>query len=247
MNAIILTFFAGLSTLLGSFAIIFVKREKEGYLGIAMGFAAGVMIFISLAELLPESIGRIGHMPAMIAFFLGILAIYLIDVLIPHSYEQENPCSHDAKRCELRRCGILVAIGIAIHNFPEGIAVFFSSLVNLHLGLTIAIAIALHNIPEGIGVAMPIYYATNSKRQAFLYSFLSGMAEPVGAMIAYFFLRSILTDTILYMIVAAVAGIMVFISFDELLPYAFRQKNPHKTISGVFLGMLIVAVSLLLI
>jgi len=248
INALLLTFIAGLSTVIGSFIIFFVKREKDGYLSVAMGFAAGVMIFISLTELLPESIGKIGYLPAIISFFVGSIVIYLIDVLIPHSYEEENACNHNTKTwCGLKRCGVLVAIGIAIHNFPEGIAVFFSSLINVKLGLSIALAIALHNIPEGIAVAMPIYYATNSKRQAFMYSFLSGMAEPVGAIIAFIFLRNFLNETILYITIAAVAGIMVFICFDELLPHAFKQKNNHLTIAGVFLGMAVVAVSLWLI
>jgi ZIP family zinc transporter len=248
LTALILTFIAGLSTVLGSLVIFFVKKEKDGYLSVAMGFAAGVMIFISLTELLPESIGKIGYLPALVAFFAGIIVIYLVDILIPHSYEQENACEPSAKtKLDLRRCGILVAIGIAIHNFPEGIAVFFSALINIKLGLSIALAIALHNIPEGIAVAMPIYYATNSKRKAFMYSFLSGMAEPLGAIIAFIFLRSFLSETILYLIIAAVAGIMVFICFDELLPYAFQQKNNHLTIAGIFLGMAVVAVSILLI
>jgi ZIP family zinc transporter len=248
ITALLLTFIAGLSTVIGSFVIFFVKREKDGYLSVAMGFAAGVMIFISLTELLPESIGKIGYIPAIISFFVGIIVIYLIDIFIPHSYEQENACDPNAKtKCDLKRCGILVAIGIAIHNFPEGIAVFFSSLINIKLGLSIGLAIALHNIPEVIAVAMPIYYATNSKRKAFMYSFFSGMAEPLGAIIAFLFLRSFLNEMMLYIIIAAVAGIMVFICFDELLPHAFKQKNNHLTIAGVFLGMAVVAISLLLI
>ncbi|MFH0876354.1 MAG: ZIP family metal transporter [archaeon] len=170
----------------------------------------------------------------------------MIDIFIPHSYEAENACNPEKEKCELKRCGMLIAIGITIHNFPEGIAVFFSSLVNMHLGLTIAIAIALHNIPEGIAVAMPIYYATNSKKQAFLFSFISGIAEPIGAIFAYLILKEFLSSTLLYTLLAAVAGIMIFISFDELLPQAFKQKNNHLTIAGIFLGMAVVAVSLLL-
>jgi len=249
INALLLTFIAGFSTVFGSLIIFFVKKERDGYLGIAMGFAAGVMIFISLTELLPESIEKIGYLPAIISFFVGIIGIYLIDLLIPHSYKEENhPCDSDSSgKCKLKRCGILIALGIAIHNFPEGIAVFFSSVVDLKLGFTIAAAIALHNIPEGIAVAMPIYYATNSKRKAFLYSLLSGMAEPVGAIIAFLFLRSFLSSFMLSLIIAAVAGIMVFISFDELLPYAFNKKNNNLTIAGVFLGMLVVALGFLIL
>ncbi|MFH0875366.1 MAG: zinc transporter ZupT [archaeon] len=245
LSAIMITFLAGLSTLIGSSIIIFVNNKKDNLMGIAMGFAAGVMLFISLSELLPQSIINVGKVSAIISFFAGILIIYLIDVLIPHAYEEENACNPEKEKCDLKRCGILIAVGIAIHNFPEGIAVFFSSLVNMHLGLTIAMAIALHNIPEGIAVAMPIYYSTGSKKQAFFFSFISGIAEPIGAIFAYILLSKYLSSTLLYTLLAAVAGIMVFICFDELLPNAFKQKNNHLTIAGIFLGMAVVAISLI--
>ncbi|MBU0667041.1 MAG: zinc transporter ZupT [Nanoarchaeota archaeon] len=245
INALILTTLAGLSTVLGSLIIFFIKKRNDCFLSIAMGFAAGVMIFISLTELLNESISNIGYLYAIISFFAGILLIYVIDVFIPHSYEAENACSLNLKdKHGLKRCGLIVALGIAIHNFPEGITVFFSSMVNFKLGIIVALGIALHNIPEGIAIAMPIYYATNSKIKAFWYSFLSGLAEPLGAIIAFLFLRNFLTNTLLNVILAATAGIMVFISFDELLPYAYKQKNNHITIAGIFLGMAMMALSL---
>lgn len=245
INALILTTIAGLATLLGSSVIFFVKKQKPSYLNIAMGFAAGVMIFVSLTELLNESIENIGYLKAILSFFAGIIIIYLIDVFIPHSYEAET-CSNSSikEKHKLKRCGIMVAVGIAIHNFPEGIAVFFSSVLNIKLGIAIALAIALHNIPEGIAVAMPIYYATGSRIQAFWYSFLSGIAEPIGAILAFVFLQSFLTLEFLSIIIGAVAGIMVFISFDELLPFAYKQEDSHVTILGIFLGMGLMALSL---
>ena len=168
----------------------------------------------------------------------------MIDRLIPHCYEDEATCDHRNKKYQLKKCGTLIAIGIAIHNFPEGIAVFFSSLTNIKLGIAIALAIALHNIPEGIAVAMPIYYATKSKRTAFLYSFLSGIAEPVAAVISYFFLYNYINETVLNIILAGVAGIMVFISFDELLPQAYKHEDVHKIILGIILGMAVMALSM---
>lgn len=248
INALLLTVFAGLFTLFGSFIIFFIKKPKDIYMNIAMGFAAGVMIFVSFVELLGRSIETIGYLYAIIAFFSGILIIYLIDVFIPHSYEAENNYKNNLKKKNyLKRCAILIAIGIAIHNFPEGIAVFFSSISNINLGLSVAIAIALHNIPEGIAVAMPIYYATGKKRKAFLYSFLSGVAEPIGALVAFFFLSSFLNETILGIILSGVAGVMVFISFDELLPRAYKQQESHLIILGILIGMFVMALSLLVL
>jgi ZIP family zinc transporter len=247
-NALLLTVLAGLSTVMGSLIIFFMKGRKELHLNIAMGFSAGVMIFISFTELLNESIMGIGYLYAVISFFAGIALIYLIDVFIPHSYEEESPCDPNLrKKCDMKRCGTMVAIGIAIHNFPEGITVFFASLADIRLGIVIAIAIALHNIPEGIAIAMPIYYATKSKMKAFWYSFLSGIAEPIGALLAFAFLFKFINSTVLNIILAATAGIMVFISFDELLPHVYNEKESHLTILGIFVGMGVMALSLFLL
>lgn len=246
--AFLLTIFAGLSTTIGAFVTFFIKkpsaRSNFCYLCLGMGFSAGVMIFISFVELVPESIENIGFLYAMIAFFAGMLVIYFIDTLIPHVYEEEKEADLNKK---LMASGILIAVGIAIHNFPEGIAVFFSSLSSLKFGIPIAIAIALHNIPEGISVAMPIYYATKKKRKAFRYSFLAGVAEPIGALVSIIILYRFINDTVLNLIFAAVAGVMVFISFDELLPYAYKHHNKHTIIFGILAGMLVMAVSLYLL
>jgi len=170
----------------------------------------------------------------------------LIDFLVPHEYIEERIKidTHDRK---LMAAGIFTTLGIAIHNFPEGIAVFMSSLVSIKLGIVLAIAIALHNIPEGIAVAMPIFYATKSKSKAFWYSFLSGFAEPAGAVIALLVLMPFLGPSVLSFCLAFVAGIMVFISFDELLPLSCESKGYHISISGVIIGMLIMALSLVFI
>ncbi len=242
-NALLLTFIAGISTLIGGVVIFFIKEPKEIYLNLAMGFSAGVMIFIAFTELLQESILGIGYGTAIIAFFAGMIVIYLIDLLIPHTYEGETVC----KRNNLKRCGTLIAIGIAIHNFPEGIAVFYSALADMKLGIALALAVALHNIPEGIAVATPIYYATKSKSKAFLYTLLAGLAEPLGAIVSYFFLYRFIDDYMLNIILGAVAGIMVFISFDELLPRAYKEENINTIIAGILAGMAIMALSLYLL
>jgi len=242
--AILLTFLAGISTFIGGFLILLLNKTKFCYLCIAFGFSAGVMIFISFAELLVQGIKVTGFLYAILAFFTGILLIYLIDVFIPHIYEEE---SYEGRKGKLKRVAILLTIGITIHNFPEGMAVFFSSLSSIKLGILMALAIAMHNIPEGIAVSMPIFYATKSKGKALTYSFLSGIAEPIGALLSFIVLYNFLNEFILGLILSAVAGIMIFISFDELLPYVYKHKNQHLSMLGLFLGMFVISISIYLL
>lgn len=261
--ALALTLFAGLATGLGSLIAFFSKRTNTKFLSFALGFSAGVMIYIALIEIfvkakdsLTVSMGETkGYLFTIIGFFGGMLLIALIDRLIPKG---ENP--HDVKKVEdlqqditmveftkLKKMGVFTALAIAIHNFPEGIATFMSAIEDPQLGFAIAIAVAIHNIPEGIAVAVPIYYATGDRKKAFKLSFLSGLAEPFGAIVAYLLLMPFLTDTMFGVIFAGVAGIMVFISLDELLPAAREYDEAHSSIYGVVLGMLVMAVSLLLL
>ena len=179
-----------------------------------------------------------------------MLLIALIDKLIP---SEENP--HEVKLVEeehkpptkkLMRMGVFTALAIAIHNFPEGLATFVSALQDPGIAIPIVVAIAIHNIPEGIAVSVPIYQATGSKIKAFKYSFLSGLAEPAGALIGWLVLMPFMNDTIFGIIFAGVAGIMVFISFDELLPAAREYGEHHLSLYGLISGMIVMAVSLLL-
>jgi ZIP family zinc transporter len=241
---LLFAFLAGISTLIGGALVFLLKKTKFCYLCISFGFSAGVMIFISFAELLNQGIKEIGFLYSTAAFFGGILIIYLIDVLIPHIYEEE---SYENKKGKLKKTAILLMLGITIHNFPEGIAVFFSSISNARLGILVALAIAMHNIPEGIAVSMPIFYASRSKKKALTYSFLSGIAEPIGAVLSFIVLYNFLNQFFLGLILSAVAGIMVFISFDELLPYVYKHKNQHLSILGLFLGMFIISISIYLL
>lgn len=243
---LLLSFLAGIFTVAGSFITFFVKDFKKSYLQFFLGLSGGVMIYVSFVELLPSSIRDIGPLNANIAFFAGIITVMLIDFFIPHEYiaERIKVDHHDKK---LMTAGIFMALGIGIHNFPEGMAVFMSALVNLKVGVMLAIAIALHNIPEGIAVAMPIFFATKSKKKAFWYSFLSGFAEPAGAVITVLVLMPFLNPSILSFMLAFVAGIMVFISFDELLPLSCQSDGYHISIFGVITGMAVMALSLILI
>jgi ZIP family zinc transporter len=242
---LLLTVIAGLSTGIGSLISLFIKEFKKSYLRFSLGLSAGVMIYVSFAELLPGAIEGLGFLYANFAFFGGILFIMAIDFCIPHSYIEEHAkcCKGDHK---LMSAGRFTAIGIAIHNFPEGMAVFISSMSDISLGLPLAFAIAVHNIPEGIAVAMPVYYATKSRKKAFWYSMLSGVAEPVGALVAALFLMPFITPSILAGCLAFVAGIMVFISFDELLPLTFKDEKGHTPIIGIIFGMALMAFSLYL-
>ncbi len=242
----LLTLIAGLSTVLGS--ILFLNKFlcKRKYLGFFLGLSAGVMIYLSFTELLPSAIEQLGFLNANIFFFMGIIGIGFIDFILPHHYLEERICKRqkivDPK---LLSTGLIVTFGLIIHNMPEGMAVFLSSFSDLKLGVLLAFAIAVHNIPEGIAVSAPIFYATNSKAKAIKYSFISGIAEPIGAIIAYFALRQYLNQDILAYIFALVAGIMVYISFDELLPASFRDNQGNNAILGIVSGMIIVAISLL--
>lgn len=257
------TLFAGLATGIGSVLAFFTKTTNTKFLSISLGFSAGVMIYVSMVEIffkakesLITDLGeKAGSWITVISFFGGIFIIALIDKLIP-SYE--NP--HEIKKVEamdknaqiayknekLKKMGVFTALAIAIHNFPEGLATFTAALSDPTLGIAIAVAIAIHNIPEGIAVSVPIYYATGNKRKAFWHSFASGLAEPLGAIIGYLILMPFLSPTVFGILFASVAGIMVFISIDELLPAAREYGEHHLSIYGLILGMIVMAVSLLL-
>jgi len=250
--ALMLTVIAGLSTGIGSAIAYFIKRPRIAYLVFSLGLSAGVMLYISFMELLPDAFEAIGEWRGLVAFFIGIAFISLIDMLIPkpenpHEFQGLDEPMAARKDDYLMRTGVLTALAIGIHNFPEGIAIFASALSDLRLGVFIAIAIAIHNIPEGIAVSVPIFYATQNKGQAFVYSFLSGLSEPVGAMVGYLILLPFLTPAVLAAVLAFVAGIMIYISLDELLPVAHRYGHGHLVMVGIVCGMLIMAVSLLVL
>jgi len=263
MLAFLLTLFAGLSTGVGSLIAFFAKKTNKKFLSISLGFSAGVMIYVSLIEIFRKAqtslIGELGEQwgawATVLAFFGGIFLIAFIDRMIP---EEENPhetkgvladhteTEEQEKSKHLMRMGVFTALAIAIHNFPEGLATFVSAMQDPSIAIPIVVAIAIHNIPEGIAVSVPIYQATGSRKKAFLYSFASGIVEPVGAIIGWLLLMPIMNDVIYGIIFAAVAGIMVFISVDELLPAAREYGEHHLSVYGLVAGMAVMAVSLLL-
>lgn len=273
MFAFVLTLFAGLSTGVGSLIAFFAKKTNKKFLSISLGFSAGVMIYVSMIEIFTKAqdalvadLGeKAGAVWTVVAFFGGMFLIALIDKVIPSA---ENP--HEARSviadcegcgdCEvcvkeekkrrekeqLMRTGVFTALAVAIHNFPEGMATFVSAFQDPSIAVPIVAAIAIHNIPEGIAVSVPIYQATGSKKRAFAYSFLSGFAEPIGALLGWLVLIPIMSDMVYGIIFAGVAGIMVFISVDELLPAAREYGEHHLSIYGMIGGMIVMAVSLLL-
>ena len=255
-----LTLFAGLSTGIGSALAFFTKRTNTKFLSVALGFSAGVMIYVSFVEIIPkanislvESLGNsTGWWLTIASFFGGIFLIAIIDRFIPsienpHELRDiEEMQKKPKKDQELMRMGMFTALAIAIHNFPEGLATFTAALTDPSLGVAIAVAIAIHNIPEGIAVSVPVYFATGNKKKAFWLSFLSGLAEPVGALIGYLILLPFMGDLVFGILFAGVAGIMVFISLDELLPAAQKYGEHHLSIYGLIAGMMVMAVSLVL-
>ncbi|HOX42070.1 MAG TPA: zinc transporter ZupT [Myxococcota bacterium] len=259
-----LTLLAGLSTGIGSAMAFFAKRTSTRFLSASLGFSAGVMIYVSFVEILSKAQASLASVygpsgaawAAAGGFFGGILLIAIIDRLIP-SYE--NP--HEVRKIEsmtceggaarpapekLMRMGVLTALAIGIHNFPEGLATFTAALADPAMGISIAIAIAIHNIPEGIAVSIPVFYATGSRKRAFWMSFLSGLSEPVGALVGFLLLQAFFTPAMFGYLFAGVGGIMVFISLDELFPTAREYGQGHLAIYGLVAGMGTMALSLLL-
>jgi ZIP family zinc transporter len=259
-----LTLFAGLSTGIGSALAFFTRKTNTRFLCGCLGFSAGVMIYVSFVEIMvksQEALGAVygettGAWLAALSFFAGMAVTAGIDRLVP-SYENphEFPSVEEIDNLGYRppagdpslyRMGMFAALAIAIHNFPEGLATFTAALKDPALGLPVAVAIAIHNIPEGIAVSVPIFYATGNRKKAFGWSFLSGLAEPVGAFVGWVFLRTFFDDSVFGILFGLVAGIMVFISLDELLPAAERYGEHHTAIYCLVAGMLVMSLSLLL-
>ena len=257
-----LTLLAGLSTGVGSTLAFYTKQTNTRFLSAALGFSAGVMIYVSMVEILVKARQSLeavygypkGYGYTTLAFFIGIFVMGFIDKMIPSGENphemrdvtemeeiRENGCSKQ----ELLRMGFFSALAIAIHNFPEGLATFIAAIQDPALGISIAIAVAIHNIPEGVAVSVPIYFSTGSRKKAFKLSFLSGLAEPLGAILGYFLFMQFFNESMFGFTFAGVAGIMVYIALDELLPTAEKYGEHHIAIYGLIAGMMVMAVSLL--
>lgn len=238
---LLLSLLAGLATTIGSLVALLTKRPSYRILAMMVGFSVGVMIYISFVELLRNSIPQIGFMSAVSAFFLGVVTILLIDVIIPHEYIAEHlPVSEEKHFKPLTRAGVLIALGIIIHNLAKGAAVLSGSLHSAGVGIILALAVAIHNIPQGILVSFSIFHATKSRGKAFLVSFLSGISEPIGALLVVIFIWPFFTPFIVNGLLAFVAGVLVYLSFDELLHAAREYGAEHLVAAGMVLGMLVI-------
>lgn len=265
--AFMLTLLAGMSTAFGAFLAFFKTKDESRILAFGLGFSGGVMVYLSFVEILPKSIDFFSRTNAqnaeslgILCFFVGMIVAFGIDLLIPKDVNPHELKSQNEVYCELdsrqsyilrnntiKRTAIFTAIAITIHNFPEGFATFVSALDSVAFGISIAVAVAIHNIPEGLAVALPIYHATGDKKQALKLTLLSGLSEPLGALVGYFLLAPILGDYTLAISFGAIAGIMVFISLDSLLPTSKLSAKGHESVLGVFVGMGIMALSLILL
>ena len=251
------TLAAGLATALGSLLVIFARGPNPRLLAFGLAFAGGAMVYVSLTEIFTKSVAsftaaydaRLGFTCATFAFLAGLLLIMAIDMLVPNPHDTlttDDPALREQNREYIRRVGLMTAVAITAHNFPEGLATFFATLENPAVGLPLAFAIAIHNIPEGIAIAVPVYFATHNKGYAFVASLLSGLAEPVGAIIGFMLLARYLNDAVFGAVFGIIAGVMVFLAIDELLPAAKRYARGHETVYGLVSGMGVLALSLVL-
>lgn len=267
--AFTVTLFAGLATGIGSTIAFFSKTTNKGFFALSMGFSAGVMIYLSFVEILPKATQYlaidIGEIQAAAiaagALVAGLVLMAVIDALVPsganphentrvellEAVEASDAHMQERQNKALLRIGVFVALAIAIHNFPEGLATFLLVLDDPEIGIALAIAVAMHNIPEGIAVSVPVYYATKSRLKAFRLSFLSGLAEPAGAVIGYLILAPYLNDFALGIIFSMVAGVMIFLAIDTLLPTARNSARGHLTVYGFIAGIAVMATSLVLL
>lgn len=251
---LLMTVLAGLATIIGGFITFLVNKNNLKILSLGLGFSAGVMIFVSFTEILSTAEGLLKeyypvdyHWIMFGGFIAGVIISKLIDTFVPDHVEGSltDGCDNSSRTHKIKRAGLLTAIAIAIHNFPEGLGTFLVSSQDLTIGISVALAIALHNIPEGIAVALPIYHATGKKRMAIWYSFWTGMTEPIGALIGLAFLHWFLPQVFVGFFMAAVVGIMIYISFDTLLPLSHEYGDWHYAIAGVMSGIIVIWASLL--
>ena len=271
--ALFLSTIAGLSTLIGGVVTFFIKRNSLKLLSFGLGLSAGTMLFVSLVDLYPESfeliktqLGKNFLWLTIICYAIGISIAALIDYFIPDHIQENmfskqiganetNTDSSDSIENEnavvqlgkIKKAGILTLIAVTIHNFPEGLATFFMTAQNVMLGVGIVFAIAIHNIPEGMAISIPVYQATHSKRKAFFYCFLSGLAEPIGGVIGFALVKAFFPNLCVGILFSLVAGIMTYIAVDTLLPLSKDYDTGHYSITGVVTGALIMGMTLILL
>ena len=253
--AFTVTLLAGLATVVGGALVIFTKKPSYRFLSFGLAFAAGAMVYVALTEILNKSIAsfsqfadeKMGFALGTLAFLVGIGIVLLLDRFVPNPHQTlEKQQAASKQQQQLMRTGLLTLFAITAHNLPEGLATFFATLESPSLGAPLAVAIAIHNIPEGVAIALPVYMATQSRRLALGASFISGLAEPVGAALGYFILAPFMNDAVYGAIFGVIGGVMVYLALDELLPTAKKFSQGHETVYGLVTGMASLATSLVI-
>ena len=261
--ALLISLLAGLATTIGGVLVIQRKSLGREFLAVALAFAAGAMVLISFMQVLPLGITWMtqtypratAEALVFLAFFAGIVLVLVIDRLLPSSLnpseiegrEGAMQSDDEARNTRLLRSGLLVGLVLGLHNFPEGMATFFTTYQDPRVGITLAVAVAIHNVPEGIAVAAPVYAATGSRKKALGWATVSGLTEPIGALVAAALISWVVPESVLGLFYGLVAGMMVFLALDEMLQASWRyQTDKHQTIYGMVAGMATVAASLVL-
>ena len=233
----ILTIMAGFSTMIGTIFVFFKKKNNKILIS-SLGFAAGVMITVSLTDLIPESYNLLKNIYPIFPRMMYILIFIVTGIILSMMIDKYLPENNNTNNKGLYRVGIISMLAIILHNIPEGIATFMAANTNVKLGISLAIAIALHNIPEGISISVPIYYSTKSRGKALLYTFISGISEVFGALLTYLFLSNFINDRIMGFLFSIIAGIMIHISIYELIPTSLSYKNNKLTYLFILIGSL---------
>jgi ZIP family zinc transporter len=255
--AFLVTILAASATMLGALSMIGAKESNPRLLAFGLSFAGGAMVYISLVEIFVKSqisFGEIlpvkeAYSAATFAFFVGVLLLVILDRVVPNPHIDTEDCRdghHGDKRNSLGKIGLMATLAITAHNIPEGMATFFSTLDSPVVGMNLALAIAIHNIPEGLSIAIPVFYATRSKWKAVFATFVSAIAEPIGAFLGYVVLAPFIGPTVYGCVFGVIAGAMVYLALDELLPAAKRYAKGHETVYGIISGMAVIALSLAL-
>ena len=236
--AFIISFLAGISTVFGSTVLFFKHTDKNKVIGNCLGFASGVMITVSLSDLIPSTIIGLSKTIEIVPSILISAIFIVIGIILSTMIHKCLPNYENQKDGKLYKLGIFSMFVIIMHNIPEGIATFLTATGDIKLGISLAVAIALHNIPEGISISVPIYFSTHSKIKAILYTFISGISEFFGAIIAFLFLSGLQCTIFLDLLYSLIAGIMISLVVDELPPNAFNYSRKLNIIFDLLVGML---------
>lgn len=242
--SLLISSFAGISTLLGGLVVYLKFKDKNGFIAFALSFSLSVMISLSIFELLPDSFITLSSRFGLLVGIIFTTVMFLIGKFLVTKINKKLTLLQN--KDNLYRVGLLSMIALMLHNFPEGIATFMASYNDLSAGISLGIAIMLHNIPEGISISVPIYYATGSKKRGVIYSLISGLAEPLGAILAFIVLKNYINDITIALVLVIVAGIMITISINEMLPEVNSYNKKNISILGIIIGVILVIVNLLL-